>query len=72
MFNTVFSKPGTRVVCLAGGDTFMHEHANVFASAGMKYGFVFGQPDTSANMFPHNPWTIDCAGVMRAVKDFIN
>jgi capsular polysaccharide biosynthesis protein len=70
MFNTVFCKPGTRVVCLAGGDTFMHEHANVFASAGMKYGFVFGQSDTSANMFPHNPWTIDCAGVMRAVGNF--
>jgi hypothetical protein len=71
MFNTVFCRPGTRVVSIESTTAFVHNHTNVFAGMGHQFAFILGQEDASANAFPHNPWSIDPARAAALVASFI-
>ncbi len=70
MFNVVFSRPGTKVISIEGSTAFAHNHANLFASLGHEYGFIFGRDDESAGMHPHNPWTLDVERAVCAIDAF--
>jgi capsular polysaccharide biosynthesis protein len=70
MFNTVFCKAGTRVLSIESTAAFALNHARLFAALGHRYGFIFGQQNTSENRFPHNSWSIDIEAAVRAVVSF--
>ncbi len=71
LYNVVFSAPGTKVITLQGTPSFANEHANLFASLGHRYGFIFGRDDKSAGRHPHNPWSLDVPAAMKIVDDFL-
>ena len=68
MFNTVFSNPGTKVVSIEGTRIFIINHARMFASLGLDYGFIIGQERQEHGRFPHNPWSVDAASVFAHLK----
>lgn len=70
LFNTVFCRPGTRVLDLAATAMFADRHADLFASLGLGYGFVFGAPVDPASNDAHPDWRIDVAALERVVVGF--
>lgn len=45
LFNTIFCPPSAKVVTIESSLEFAPAHANLFASCGMEYGVVLGEPD---------------------------
>jgi len=70
MFNTAFCQPGTKVISIESTGAFALNHARLFASFGLKYGFIFGQQTAEDGQFPHNSWTIDIDKAVRSIKAF--
>jgi capsular polysaccharide biosynthesis protein len=70
MFNTAFCRPGTKVISIESTGAFALNHARLFASFGLRYGFIFGQQTAEDGRFPHNSWTIDVDRAVRAIQSF--
>ena len=68
MFNAVFAAPETTVVSIESTAAFARNHARLFASLDLNYGFIFGEQDRSGGNYPHNPWTVDVPGVAQAIS----
>ncbi len=68
MFNAVFAAPGTNVISIESTTAFARNHARMFASLDLNYGFIFGDQNQSAGNYPHNPWTINVPGVVQAIS----
>ena len=69
MFNTVFCRPGTKVLSVGDSPTFLGMHANLFASLGHEYGFVLGvhAPESAPGKLR---WHADPAAVEAAARRF--
>ena len=69
MFNTVFCRPGTKVLSIEDSPTFLGMHANLFASLGHEYGFVLGvhAPESAPGKLR---WHTDPAAVEAAARRF--
>lgn len=61
MFNTIFCRPGTNVITIESSTNWVDAHANIFASAGLKYGVIFGTQIEEGDGV-HKRWTVDVAG----------
>jgi capsular polysaccharide biosynthesis protein len=70
LFNVVFCRPGTRVVSIESSTTFVHGHAMLFGSLGLRYGIVFGMQDAADVAPVHKKWTIDVSGALAAIRKF--
>jgi capsular polysaccharide biosynthesis protein len=71
MFNTVFCKPGTRVLSIESSSTHLAAHASLFASLGLRYGFLLGHEDLSDPRVTQKRWAIDVEAAAAHVARFI-
>ena len=67
LFNTVFCRPGARLLDIESTPLFLDAHSNVFAGAGLEYGLVIGQEDSADSSLAHRRWTLDLDAAMPAV-----
>jgi len=68
LFNTIFCEPGTRVISIESSNSFIHGHATLFASLGLRYAVIFGRQDITDLTEVQKRWSIDVtalAGVLR-------
>jgi Glycosyltransferase 61 len=70
LFNTIFSPPATRVVSIESSIAFVHAHACLFGALGHPYGFILGKQDLEDQTPVQKRWTVDVAGVLRALRDY--
>lgn len=68
MFNTVFCKPDAKVVSIESSNVWIEAHANLFATAGVDYGIIFGAEDMSYEQEYHRPWSVDVEAVIRILR----
>lgn len=69
MFNTVFCRPGTKVLSIESDARFVNRHANLFASLGLDYGIIIGErAGTGENV----PWHLDVEAALPAIRRFID
>ncbi|GGC41765.1 hypothetical protein GCM10011504_20250 [Siccirubricoccus deserti] len=59
MFNTVFCRPGTRVVTIESTLTFVDAHTNIFGSLGLDYGVILGDEDLTDPRASQRRWSLD-------------
>ncbi len=71
MFNTVFCRPGVKIVDIESGMGFVDSHANLFASRGADYGVIIGMQDASDPTFYHKRWSVDVGPTVDAVRAFL-
>ncbi len=71
LFNTVFCRPGARLLDIESTPLFLDAHSNVFAGAGLEYGLVIGWEDTADSSLAHRRWTLDLDAAMPAVAGFM-
>ncbi len=71
MFNTVFCRPGTRVVCIESMPVFLDRHANLFASLGLDYSMVLGREDDDDPRLLHRRFRIDLDAALRHIRTFL-
>ena len=71
LFNTVFCRPGTRLLDVESTPLFLDAHSNVFAGAGLEYGLVIGREDSADSSLAHRRWTLDLHAAMPAVAAFM-
>lgn len=69
LFNTVFCRPGTKVLSVEDSPTFLEMHANLFASLGHEYGFVLGVHEAGGAQAGLR-WRADPAAVEAAALRF--
>ncbi len=71
LFNTVFCRPGARLLDIESTPLFLDAHSNVFAGAGLEYGLAIGREDRADSSLAHRRWTLDLDAAMPAVADFM-
>lgn len=72
MFNTVFCRPGTKIVDIESEPNWIYAHCGLFASCNLRYGLVVGQSDP-ADMAPvHRRWKVDIDYLMQRLQAFIH
>lgn len=72
MFNTVFCRPGTKVVDIESEPNWIYAHAGLFASCGLRYGLVVGRADPSDASPVHRRWTVDVEALMARLAAFVH
>jgi capsular polysaccharide biosynthesis protein len=70
LFNVFFCNYGTRVISIESSTAFVHWHAELFGSLGLRYGIVLGAQDLLDNTPTQKRWAVDVKGVMSAVDLF--
>ena len=71
LFNTVFCRPGARLLDIESTPLFLDAHSNVFAGAGLEYGLVIGREDGADSSLAHRRWTLDLDAAMPEVAEFM-
>ena len=72
LFNAVFARPGTRIVTIESTAHWVHAHANLFTTAGLDYGVIFGQEDPSDTRAMHRRWHLDVPAAVAAIASALN
>jgi hypothetical protein len=70
MFNTVFCQPGTIVLSLEPLELWLRNHCALFASRGLRYGFILGGADPG-DQSTQKRWTANLALVERRVRELL-
>jgi capsular polysaccharide biosynthesis protein len=70
LFNVVFCAPGTRVVSIESSTSFVHSHAQMFGGLGLPFGIIFGRQDLTDQTPVQKRWSLDVAGVIKALQRF--
>ena len=70
LFNAVWCRPGTRLVTVESGMTWVDSHCNIFASRGLDYGVILGRQDPDDPTLHHARWTLDVAAAVAAIGAF--
>jgi capsular polysaccharide biosynthesis protein len=71
MFNTVFCKPGTRVIDLESSDAYLAAHSNLFSSAGLDYSIITGREDPNDPNMYRKGWSIGVENTLRVVDQLM-
>jgi hypothetical protein len=71
MFNTVFCRPGTKVLDIEATSIFLDRHANLFASLGLDYALIVGASMDAGQNWPHGPWSLDVAAALSGIRRFL-
>jgi len=72
MFNAIFCKPGTSLISIESTANFVLNHANLFASKGLRYGFIYGKQDAEDTSKTQKRWHLDVQQAIRYIRDFIS
>lgn len=59
LFNTIFCRPGTPLAAIEATPLFLLAHTNLYASCGLPYSLVIGQPDPADPEPVQKRWTVD-------------
>ncbi|MBO9718172.1 MAG: DUF563 domain-containing protein [Pseudoxanthomonas sp.] len=70
MFNSLFCGPGTTVLDIESEPDWLWGHANLFASASLRYGIHIAQRDESLPG-PHRPYVIDTEALSSSVRRLV-
>ena len=72
MFNTVFCRPGTKVVDIESEPHWIYAHTGLFASCSLRYGVFVGRPDPADLRPVHRRWSVDVEKLVARVAAFID
>ena len=71
MFNTMFCRPGTKIVDIESEPHWIYAHAGLFASCQLRYGLFVGRADPSDERPVHRRWSVDIEPLMDCLASFI-
>jgi hypothetical protein len=71
MFNVVYAPEGATVVDIEAFPFWLHAHANLFASNGLRYGFLVGRPDETDDSPSHKRWNLNVDHAVRVISDVL-
>jgi capsular polysaccharide biosynthesis protein len=71
MFNTVFCRPGTKVVDIESEPNWIYAHTGLFASCQLRYGLFVGSVDPADSRPVHRRWTVDIDPLMDCLSGSI-
>jgi hypothetical protein len=71
MFNTVFCRPGTKIVDIESEPHWIYAHAGLFASCSLRYGLVVGRTDPADPSPVHKRWSVEVEPLMERLAAFI-
>jgi hypothetical protein len=72
MFNTIFCKPGTLVLSIESTTKYVLNHANLFGSLNLPYGFIIGEEDSDDVRESHKKWYLDVPKALMHIQAFIS
>lgn len=72
MFNTIFCRPGTKIVDIESEPHWIYAHAGLFASCQLRYGLFVGRADPADARPVHRQWTVDVEPLMDCLASFIH
>lgn len=72
MFNTVFCRPGTRVLDIESTPTFLEAHANLFGSLGLTYAMLIGNTSNPGPGGTHSEWSLGMAAAGPIIDRFFS
>jgi capsular polysaccharide biosynthesis protein len=70
MFNTIFCRPGTKVIDIESEPHWLWAHTGLFASCELRYGIFLGKPDPADTRSVHRRWNVDIDALVERVEDF--
>lgn len=70
MFNSVFCRPGTKILDIESGMVFLDAHCNLFASMQMDYGVIIGEEDLDDPRPTQKRWKLQLDVALDAIRDF--
>lgn len=70
-FNVVFCYPGTKMIDIESEPHWVHGHARMFSSRGLRYGFFEGVPSSYEFAQHHVPFTVDVSALTRRLDEFL-
>src|SRR5436853_122592 len=70
LYNTVFCKPGTKVITIESSPNFLDPHSRLLSSLGHSYGLILGRQDPTDPTPVHKRWVVDVNRVCAAIRDF--
>lgn len=70
MFNTVFCRPGTKIIDIESQPDWIHAHACLFGSCGHRFG-IFVAKSVSTSPPPHQPFTVNIEALVRQIKQVL-
>lgn len=70
MLNTLFCRPGGKVLDIESFHGTVRQHARIYSSAGHRYGFAFGRfdPDDKRNPKFIRRWTVSPDSVVEGIE----
>ena len=72
LFNTMFCRPGTKVIDIESEPDWIYAHTGLFASCQTRYGLFVGQCDPEDQRPVHRRWMVNIEALMDRVSDFIH
>jgi hypothetical protein len=70
MFNTIFCRPGTKVIDIESEPHWLWAHTGLFASCELRSGIFLGKPDPADTRSVHRRWNVDIDALVERVEDF--
>jgi len=70
MFNTVFCRPGTKVIDIESEPHWIYAHAGLFASCELRYGIFVGEQNLADERTTHRSWTVNIGALLERIKKF--
>jgi hypothetical protein len=68
MLNSVFSRPGAKVLDVESFTYTVRQHSKLYSSAGLEHSFLFGEIDpTDSQPLPFRRWKVDAALVKEGI-----
>ena len=68
LFNTVFCRPGTKVLDIESEPDWIYAHTGLFASCKLRYGLFVGRVDAADLRPVHRRWTVNVPAVVHRVR----
>jgi capsular polysaccharide biosynthesis protein len=70
MFNTIFCRPGTKVIDIESERDWIWTHTGIFGSCELRYCIFLGQPDPTDTRPVHRRWTVDIDALVDRIVSF--
>ena len=71
LFNTVFCRPGTKIVSIESMPELTERHATLYASLNLDYSIILGQQDTTDLRENHRRFTLNLPVTLAHIRSFL-
>lgn len=71
IYNTVFCRPGTKLIDIEGEPHWLGGHAKLFNSRGLDFGIFEGTPSSREFAVHHQPFSLDLPRFKQRLDDFL-